>query len=67
MDTFAWTHADMPGIDPRVITHRLNVDLSAKPIRQKKRAFAVDRNLAIAEEVDKLLKARFILEVFYPD
>ncbi|KAK2999168.1 hypothetical protein RJ639_022612 [Escallonia herrerae] len=30
-DIFAWTTADMPGIDPEIITHRLNVDPSKKP------------------------------------
>ncbi|KAK3043551.1 hypothetical protein RJ639_002130 [Escallonia herrerae] len=29
-DIFAWTAADMPGIDPEIITHRLNVDPSKK-------------------------------------
>lgn len=66
-DAFACTHADMLGIDPRVITHRLSVDPSARPIRQKKRTYAAERNQTIAEEVDKLLKARFIREVTYPD
>ena len=33
---FAWCHEDMPRIDPRVITHRLNVSPSFKPVRQKK-------------------------------
>ncbi|KAK3005789.1 hypothetical protein RJ639_016874 [Escallonia herrerae] len=28
VDIFAWTAADMPGIDPEIITHRLNVLLS---------------------------------------
>ena len=32
-DVFAWSHEDMPGIDPSVITHCLNVYLSSKPIR----------------------------------
>jgi hypothetical protein len=31
------------------------------------RKFASKRNLAIAKEVEKLLKARFIQEVYYPD
>lgn len=66
-DAFTWTHADMQGIDPRVITHRLSIDPSARPIRQKKRTFIIDRNQAIVKEVDKLLKARFIREVTYPD
>ena len=30
---FAWSHEDMPGIDPSVITHRLNVSPSYKPVR----------------------------------
>ena len=31
-DVFAWSHEDMPGIDPSVITYRLNVCPSFKPI-----------------------------------
>ena len=33
IDMFAWSHEDMPGIDPSVITHRLNVHPSSKPVR----------------------------------
>lgn len=43
-NAFARTHADMPGIDLRVITHRLSVNPLAKLVRQKKRTFAPDRN-----------------------
>ena len=32
-DVFTWTHEDMPGIDPLVIVHRLNVSPSFPPIR----------------------------------
>ena len=32
IDVFAWSHEDMSGIDPSVITHRLNVYPSSKPI-----------------------------------
>ena len=32
IDVFAWSHEDMPGIDPSVITHRLNVYPSSKPV-----------------------------------
>ena len=32
-DIFAWKQADMGGIDPTVITHRLNVSPSFKPIK----------------------------------
>ena len=32
MEVFAWTYGDMPGIDPSVICHKLNVDMSMRPI-----------------------------------
>ena len=57
----------MPGIDPSVITHRLNIYPSFKPVRQKKRVFAPERDNAIKEEVRKLTLAKFIREVYYPD
>ena len=41
----------MPGIDPNVITHRLNVYPSSKPMRQKKRVFAPERDNAFKKEV----------------
>ncbi|KAK2999702.1 hypothetical protein RJ639_023128 [Escallonia herrerae] len=50
-DIFAWTAADMPGIDPEIITHRLNVDPSKKPVKQKKRTFAPERQEKIEEEI----------------
>ena len=40
IDVFAWSHDDIPGIDPSVITHQLNVYPFFKPVRQKKRVFA---------------------------
>ena len=57
----------MPGIDPSVITYRLNVYPSSKPIRQKKRVFAPERDNAIKKEVQKLTTAQFIWEVYYPN
>ena len=39
-DIFAWSHEDMPGIDPSVIVHRLNVNPDSSPVRQKKQVFA---------------------------
>ena len=39
-DVFAWSHEDMPGIDPSVIVHRMNMNPTSSPIWQKKRVFA---------------------------
>ena len=57
----------MPGIDPSVMVHKLNVSPTFPPIRQKKREFAQEQDRAIAEEVCKLQEAAFIKEVYYPD
>ena len=66
-DVFAWKQADMGGIDPTVITHRLNTSPSFKPVKQKRRSFAPERQKAINEEVGKLLQAGAIREVEYPE
>ena len=63
---FAWTHSDMEGIDPSVMSHRLNVDPNRKPVRQKRLAMDTERYQALKEEVDKLLSNGFIKESFYP-
>ena len=65
MDVFAWSHEDMPGIDPSVITYRLNMYSSFKPVLQKKRVFAPEWDKAIKEEVQKLTVVKFIREVYY--
>ena len=67
IDVFTWSHEDMPGIDPSVITHSLNVYPSSKLVGQKKRVFAPKRDNAIKEEVQKLTVAKFIREVYYPN
>ena len=50
-----------------MITHRLNTNPSFKPVKQKRRSFAPERQKAINEEVSKLLQAGAIREVEYPE
>ncbi|XP_058068612.1 uncharacterized protein LOC131217667 [Magnolia sinica] len=66
-DVFAWSHADMSGISPEVLVHRLNVEPDHKPVKQKRRPFDTERYEAIAEEVSILLDVGFIEEVYYLD
>ena len=33
LDVFAQSHEDMPGISPRVIEHKLNVNPEKKPVQ----------------------------------
>ena len=67
IDVFAWSHEDMPGIDPSIMTHQLNVYPSSKLVRQKKRVFAPEWDHAIKEDVQKLTTTQFIREVYYPN
>ena len=67
MEVFAWKQDDMGGVDPVVIIHRLNVNLSFKTVKQKRRSFAPERQKVINEEVGKLLQAKAIREVEYPE
>ena len=66
-DVFAWSHQDMPGIDPQVMSYRLNVDPGFRPVKQKRRGMAPERQEAVREEVGKLLKAESVREVHYLD
>ena len=67
IDVFAWTHSDMTGISPTHASHKLNVVLSARPVRQRIQCFHQNRHQIIQAEVDNLLDARFIREIKYPE
>ena len=49
-DVFAWSHEDMPRIDPSIIVHKLNVSPLFSSVQQKKRVFAKEWDKAIDEE-----------------
>ncbi|RVW81950.1 Transposon Ty3-I Gag-Pol polyprotein [Vitis vinifera] len=66
-DVFAWTHSDMKGIHPSIVSHKLNVLTTARPVRQRVRRFHPYRQKIVRDEIDKLLEAGFIREVEYPD
>ncbi|PON77048.1 hypothetical protein PanWU01x14_030570 [Parasponia andersonii] len=65
-DVFAWSHDDMPGIDPAHSCHWLNIDPHFPSARQKPRRFAPEKNRAINKEVEKLLESSLIRECVYP-
>ncbi|XP_072064468.1 uncharacterized protein [Arachis hypogaea] len=62
-DLFAWTPADMSGIDPNFICHKLQIDPKIRPIAQKKRIMGNEKRSAYLEETKKLLEAGFIKEL----
>ncbi|XP_057418383.1 uncharacterized protein LOC130712571 [Lotus japonicus] len=65
LDHFAWSHKNMPGIDPNFICHRMALNPGAKPITQTRRRMENEKEKAIQQEVNKLLAANFIREIKY--
>ena len=65
IDVFAWDPYDVPGVNPEFIVHKLNVDPSYPPKKQKPKRSAKDLVEAIRQEVEKLKKAGAIKETFF--
>ena len=43
---FAWTPKDMPGIDSKVICHKLAIDPKVRPVSQKTRKLGMEKQKA---------------------
>ncbi|XP_074324191.1 uncharacterized protein LOC141661112 [Apium graveolens] len=67
LDIFAWRPKDMPGLDESIAVHRLHVDPNKTVVKQKRRNSAPERQQAIDEEINKLLKTKFIYEIKFPE
>ncbi|GJX72682.1 reverse transcriptase domain-containing protein, partial [Tanacetum coccineum] len=65
MDIFAWKPSDMTGVPRLIAEHRLNIREGYSPVRQKKRGQAPERAKAIQAEVQKLVGAGIMREVYY--
>ncbi|XP_020266393.1 uncharacterized protein LOC109841874 [Asparagus officinalis] len=57
----------MPGLDPQVAMHRLNIKPDIKPVKQQQRRFRPQVIEAIEAEVKKLIESGFIREEQHPD
>ena len=58
VDVFTCIYDEMPGLDPRLVVHSLNVDPGVKPIVQLVKVFHTDIEAQITQEAKKLLAAR---------
>ncbi|GJW61110.1 reverse transcriptase domain-containing protein [Tanacetum coccineum] len=67
LDIFAWTPRDTTGVPRQIAEHRLNVRKGCQPVRQKKIGQAAERNVAINDDVSKLVTAGIMREVHYHD
>ena len=67
VDVFAWSPYEVLGVDPEFIVHRLNVDLSFPPKKQKPRRSAREHIEAVRSEVQKLNEAGAIKEIYFSE
>nr|GEV82154.1 reverse transcriptase domain-containing protein [Tanacetum cinerariifolium] len=67
LDIFAWQPSDMTGVQRSVAEHRLNIRDGYSPMRQKKKSQAPERAKAIQAEVQKLVEAGIMREVYHYD
>src|SRR5690606_4995270 len=65
LHTFDRTAEDMPGIDINIICFELNIDLTFKPVKQKKTKLRF--RMLVNNKVEKLIKVASITEVSYPE
>ncbi|CAA0831430.1 Unknown protein, partial [Striga hermonthica] len=68
-DIFAYTTDELTGIEAGVIEHRLNIDLSVRPVKQKRRHHGaeMDKIIEQEQEVDKLMNAGHIKKIQFPE
>ncbi|XP_027922819.1 uncharacterized protein LOC114180718 [Vigna unguiculata] len=64
-DLFAWSVANLLGIDLQVAVHKLSNYKEARYVSQKKRKLGEERRLVAKVETDKLLNVGFIEEAHY--
>ena len=65
VDVFSWSPYKVPGVDPKFIVHRLNVDPSFPSKKQKRRRSAKEHVKAVKLEVNRLREAGAIREIFF--
>ena len=66
VDVFAWMYDEMPGMDPGLVVHSLNVDPGVKPVVHPAKVFHIDLEAQVTQEVKKLLVGGFIKPIHHP-
>ena len=65
VDVFAWSPYEVLGVDPEFIIHKLNMDPSFLPKKQKSRRLAKEHVEAVRSEVWRLREVGVIREAFF--
>ena len=66
-DCFSWNYDEMPGLDRSLVEHphRLLIKSEFHPFQQPLRRMSKEVELKVKEEIEKLLKAKFIRPTRY--
>ena len=67
VDVFEWTPYEVPRVDPEFIVHKLNVDPSFPPKKQKPRRSAREHVEVVKSEFHRLKEAGAIKEIHFPE
>jgi hypothetical protein len=59
-DCFAWDYNEMPGLNREMVELRLPIKAGKKPVKQLPRRFAPEIMSKIKEEIERLLRSKFI-------
>jgi hypothetical protein len=65
-DIFTWKTTNLTGVSRDIIEHKLQVNPSIRPRKQKLRKMSDEKVVAVKAEVQKPLDVGFIREVLYP-
>jgi hypothetical protein len=65
-DVFAWQYDEMPGLDPGLVAHALNVEPGTRPVVQPMRTFHPEVEAQITKEIQKLLAVGFVKPIQHP-
>jgi hypothetical protein len=65
-DVFVWRTSDLTGVSRDIIEHKLQVNPSTKPRKQRLCKMSDEKMAAAKVEVQRLLGTGFIREVHYP-
>jgi hypothetical protein len=66
-DVFAWFALDLVGVSCTIIEHSLGIDSSVRPRKQRLRKMSDEKIEDAKAEVHRLLEAKFIEPIAYPN
>jgi hypothetical protein len=67
VDCFAWDYTEMPGLDRRIVEHRLPLKNGFWPFQQRARQMKAKVLVEVKKEVEKMLEAGFIRPCRYAE